>query len=876
MATKRDTKPSKVRITGRYLNLNTNRDIDIFLSNLIRIGMVESLDAGFLQIVRRHLNRVLKSYLGKYTLIKGNYGKEEFRKATKRHQRDLNKILTEIVGASSAGEQVNITYRGDRVRIILGTQIVYDQDVKPRSFSCWYNCLKLYNYPEYLGSHTKVVILTRMLSTVFSVGNEPKLGPGEFKSQALESISNIIDNTSGYTSKEDYLYDDNEMLSDEIKNIKDTIEEIKFYSSSNVEVPAWAKDIVRSLKRLYRQSYLYTYDNSRPHMSSASSCTYYKYKGRNYTLPGLFGSMFEPDYADTDTIKEFDTIVGFKQSYGVVDRPEFVDTHRRLTVGIPQKKPKVRIIHMLNNSEQDRLNYFHKLISSCLKSIVCDCTFDQSKGPRFIRETMAASKKRAIYSLDLSSATDTFNIGLQYRVIKDLIFNEHEHADILARTWLDLVSVPSVYKVDGSEIDIKFQNGQPQGYLSSFDSFALSHHIVILTVLRLWDPDKDPSQFYRILGDDIVFADDDQEMDLPDLYISHINAANVVCNLDKGYIYNPYTNEYQTQIAEFAKYLMVTGIDITPIPFKLLMAKTIGEHLGLLAWYSEHREEKLSLANLNYYMNQYSPVLYDAYKDLFELMIHLDLPSILEHISTRSLYKYGGNFNTLDFKVMRVFLTYSIIYSAVDMLLKYEDTPGVSDLIKLSGSLSWVLEHLDDVPNDNKVSILKDNLSESVIGLRSLLAEYHSTDIDDETLEIISLFMQTKSQREIENLTFSILDILDIFTINPDFLTDQEANQYCERMSRYLREFRIDTDRSWSSYRKKLPTSFLKNVYDPINEIMEKEFQDGIRGYLDSQGANYNSLPEPVRAKDSGILRFLSYEELDWVGDDDDYEDIYF
>jgi len=172
------------------------------------------------------------------------------------------------------------------------------QDIFPRSFKRWYGLLKFLCHTEEL-TMTQIIVISQILTTVFNLVNEIKLLYSEKNKETLELIDLLkgsvkFSKISDFTS-ENLIIDPS--IHEGVDDLKETVMLLKYYiSNPNVEPPKWARQVVTSLRLTLLSSGLYQYDNIRPMMSLASTCSTMEYSGKTITIPGVFASCIEPDY----------------------------------------------------------------------------------------------------------------------------------------------------------------------------------------------------------------------------------------------------------------------------------------------------------------------------------------------------------------------------------------------------------------------------------------------------------------------------------------------------------------------------------------------------------------------------------------------------
>jgi hypothetical protein len=153
---------------------------------------------------------------------------------------------------------------------------------------------------------------------------------------------------------------------------------------------------------------------------------------------------------------------------------------------------------------------------------------------------------KEIHCFDLKSATDRFPLVLQKHILKTLT-NNSEYSE----NWASLIADRQFkYKTKF----YKWSVGQPLGAYSSWPIFAYSHHLVVRTAARLANV-KEPE--YYLLGDDIVINGNAVAQEYKQL----LAKLGVDISLTKS---------ISGCHAEFAKRLFTQGLEISPVPVKLL------------------------------------------------------------------------------------------------------------------------------------------------------------------------------------------------------------------------------------------------------------------------------------------------------------------
>nr|QIJ70067.1 RNA-dependent RNA polymerase [Gergich narna-like virus] len=304
---------------------------------------------------------------------------------------------------------------------------------------------------------------------------------------------------------------------------------------------------------------------------------------KDISYPGLYASLYEYDIP-TDLSRRFDEFTGYQSHY---NKEASADVHQPIghTITIEQHKIDRRVIHMGPNPVQDRLNYVHRRIQRFLNLLPEDCTTNQSRGVDFAMRVTApqyrSERKRNIYSLDISKATDTIDLEFQKEVLRVLLPDE------IVDYWIDIsTSNREFVFFDHTKEEYVQTCGQAQGYKSSFPAFAWSHHFLMRMLMKKFNLEMlSPRDFYRVLGDDSIISVYDPEEKILDGYINVCQWINWSTNRSKGYIAHwdqPYA------FAEFAKKRVLNGVVNTPIPIQLMLnAETsCNATIGLFQWIS--------------------------------------------------------------------------------------------------------------------------------------------------------------------------------------------------------------------------------------------------------------------------------------------------
>jgi len=169
---------------------------------------------------------------------------------------------------------------------------------------------------------------------------------------------------------------------------------------------------------------------------------------------------------------------------------------KTLTVGriglIQEAGYKLRAIANPGRVFQLVLQPLGKHLYQLLSHLPWDCTFDQSKAFPFVQEALQLGHE--VSSIDLSNATDYFPLDLQIKVLKYLLPDSKYPSlfkEIATSKW--------IFPNNG---DIQWRRGQPLGLFPSFALFAITHGLLLFSLLNC----PYSGQFF-VLGDDVVILD---------------------------------------------------------------------------------------------------------------------------------------------------------------------------------------------------------------------------------------------------------------------------------------------------------------------------------------------------------------------------------
>lgn len=157
-------------------------------------------------------------------------------------------------------------------------------------------------------------------------------------------------------------------------------------------------------------------------------------------------------------------------------------------------------------------------IYKLVRSLPWDCTFDQSKPFSVLQQHLA--RGLTIHSVDLSSATDYFPLGIQLVVLRALFGDLPDirlFEDISRSSWRCQEKLVSPF--------MRWNRGQPLGLYPSFGCFTLSHGLLLWFLNGCCHNDD-----FFVVGDDVVILKED----LHDTYIKVLDEMGCPYSRDKS------------------------------------------------------------------------------------------------------------------------------------------------------------------------------------------------------------------------------------------------------------------------------------------------------------------------------------------------------
>lgn len=166
-----------------------------------------------------------------------------------------------------------------------------------------------------------------------------------------------------------------------------------------------------------------------------------------------------------------------------------------------------------------------------LREVPTNCTWDQLSGAVFAQEALRAGK--TVHSVDLSTATCRFPFGPQIDMLKMLGLDDaHLQALIWAckGEWRLGAELVQPFK----RTTLRWEVGQPLGLAPSMSMFSLAHNMLLTGICR--EHGLDPSEVFRVLGDDVVISSDSVHAE----YLRVMEEAGVPISWNKSHSSSTY------------------------------------------------------------------------------------------------------------------------------------------------------------------------------------------------------------------------------------------------------------------------------------------------------------------------------------------------
>lgn len=232
-------------------------------------------------------------------------------------------------------------------------------------------------------------------------------------------------------------------------------------------------------------------------------------------------------------------------------------TYPGLITCIPEKAGKLRLVASPDYFSQRTLKPLHRWLTTILRSLQEDCTFDQHAAIPKISQWQLSGEE--VSSFDQTSCTDLFPFDLQLTILRERFgekFSTSVKTVMSDRDWM--IRLPQ----SRTTRCVRYGVGQPMGLYASWPLMALAHHLIVQ--YACWIADRRPPKpryfhKYVICGDDIVIG----SKPVADEYLGIVTGLGMKVNRTKSYCSGGDTNV--TPVSEFAKVVVWKGKPLYPI-----------------------------------------------------------------------------------------------------------------------------------------------------------------------------------------------------------------------------------------------------------------------------------------------------------------------
>lgn len=367
----------------------------------------------------------------------------------------------------------------------------------------------------------------------------------------------------------------------------------------------YCKQFARALSKVRKKGFYFTEEDY--YLSNKSD------PARNPKFNALESSLLKSGF-EYDPWKGcgFDTVTGYESHY--LSKEEALELGTRELHAVTRmitnpSKCKGRGIHLAYNAIQDRCNLIHRVLQEFLNELSTDCTTHQTRGVQFLLARSIRKKRAAegynLYASDFTNATDTLSQFVQELVLSFIFPKE------IVEFWHNLASMPKqlLYHLSKKKVLYTQASGQPQGFLGSFDAFALVHHVIMLCTMKVMGlGDREASDFYRVLGDDSAICTITHDGKCPqleslkspsyepmwgrsvlDTYFCMCLWSNFICNFDKTTVV---FSDTPVALIDFAKVTIREGRIFSPIPVRLFFStfkKNEATTIPGFLWNADHQ-----------------------------------------------------------------------------------------------------------------------------------------------------------------------------------------------------------------------------------------------------------------------------------------------
>jgi hypothetical protein len=170
-------------------------------------------------------------------------------------------------------------------------------------------------------------------------------------------------------------------------------------------------------------------------------------------------------------------------------------------IAIPDKSCKTRVVAVLDTYTQVSLRPVHFMLEQVLHKLHSsrfDYTFNHLQGVH-----RAMEMRDELWSVDLSSATDTLPSKLSFAILRSLVKPTIASDPEQFCSDVQQLMTDRYFHYNGGKV--KYSTGQPMGAYASFPLLALTNHVIV-RMAQILTFNKVRNGSYVIVGDDIVIS----------------------------------------------------------------------------------------------------------------------------------------------------------------------------------------------------------------------------------------------------------------------------------------------------------------------------------------------------------------------------------
>lgn len=221
---------------------------------------------------------------------------------------------------------------------------------------------------------------------------------------------------------------------------------------------------------------------------------------------------------------------------------------------------KTRIFAIGDWFTQSSLSGIHKWLFNWLKLQVEDGTHSHNYVSQIARSWTIESSGE-INSIDLTTATDRIPQQMYGEILSEIAGED------FARHWVNLMTNRDFVAPNGELV--RYNKGQPMGFLSSWAMLAVWHHMICRTCMHVLQIPRDPATAnYLVIGDDVALRGKEFGKlyhyiveELLEVPISKLKGFSPELTLNR----NRLESNVPMITCEIAKRVFANGVELTPV-----------------------------------------------------------------------------------------------------------------------------------------------------------------------------------------------------------------------------------------------------------------------------------------------------------------------